>query len=244
CGLAYLHSIGIVHGDIKAVGYSYILPKLLLILAQENALIDANGIASWCDFGLSHFLEDLPGRSGNTPSSTLRDGTIPFLSPEQVVYGHQHRRKTTMMDMWSFGCLIAQVMGDQPLYSGCRNDLDVIREIFRGSIPVDTVKQVALHPQQKPVWVVVDRCWRKNPGARPTAADVLGEISKLLDASQVLVHSNMRYDVHFDTDSVCQNDLSPRALPRKPTSQFLLFFLLPPSRVNFLVRVGLAPRRF
>ncbi|KAG8939818.1 hypothetical protein FRC03_006008 [Tulasnella sp. 419] len=93
CGLEYLHSLDIVHGDIK----------------PENVLLDADSRACWCDFGLAHFMEGVNGLTGETSSSTFRSGTVSFLSPEQVGSDSEGERKTTMMDIWAFGCLMAQV---------------------------------------------------------------------------------------------------------------------------------------
>ncbi|KAG8959587.1 hypothetical protein FRC03_007747 [Tulasnella sp. 419] len=188
CGLAYLHSLGIVHGDIKA----------------ENALVDIKGTAKWCDFGMSHFLDGTPGRTGATSSYIFRGGTIPFLSPEQVTES-ESRRKTPMMDMWSFGCLMAQVMTAQLLYPECRNDYQVLVQIIQGTLPMNTLKYAVLRPDQTALWMIVDNCWRRNPNARPSAAEALGRISKLIAPSRILVHYHVRYDVTFSPTPTLQN---------------------------------------
>ncbi|KAG8922203.1 hypothetical protein FRC02_012073 [Tulasnella sp. 418] len=206
CGLAYLHSLDIVHGDIKPVSVSN---TELWVCAdselKENALVDGEGRAYWCDFGLSHFLEGAPGCTGQTSSSTFRGGTAPFLSPEQVEFDGERQRKTTKMDIWAFGCLMAQVMSAQQLYKGCRADYQVHREILYGNLPMKTSIQVTLNPRLKPLWTIVDKCWRKDPRARPTAYEVLGWLSKLVDPLAILIHEEMRYDVGFNSGLVEQN---------------------------------------
>ncbi|KAG8950401.1 hypothetical protein FRC03_012863 [Tulasnella sp. 419] len=164
-GLAYLHSQDIVHGDIK----------------PENALVDGYGRAHWCDFGLSHFLEGAAGCTGQTSSSTFRSGTTRFFSPEQVINENPPKRKTTMMDIWSFGCLIAQVMSGRQLYEDRKTDCHVAVAIFQGNLPINTSTQVALNPQLESLWTIVDTCWHKDPGARLTASAVLDLICKIVD---------------------------------------------------------------
>ncbi|KAG8919008.1 hypothetical protein FRC02_001991, partial [Tulasnella sp. 418] len=161
-GLAYLHSQDIVHGDIK----------------PENALVGGDGKAHWCDFGLSHFLEGAAGCTGQTSSSTFRSGTTRFFSPEQVTNENPPQRKTTMMDIWAFGCLIAQVISGKQLYEDCKTDCHVAVAIFQGNLPINTSTQVTLSPQLESLWTIVDKCWHKDPRARLTASAVLDLICK------------------------------------------------------------------
>ncbi|KAG8942029.1 hypothetical protein FRC03_003703 [Tulasnella sp. 419] len=170
-GLAYLHSMKIVHGDIK----------------PDNVLVDSDGRVYWGDFGIAHFVEGAAESTGQTSASTFACGTPRYYSPEQVLSEYDGQRKTTMMDIWGFGCLIAQVMSGEKLYANCRTDVAVCREIFRGNLPMDTFAQAILNPQQRPIWDIVDMCWRTEPDTRPTASEIWEKIGKLLDSSRIFV---------------------------------------------------------
>ena len=54
-GLNYLHSRGVVHGDVKPVGISLNLVHVCIIFTKlkSNILVNANGDACLADFGLS-----------------------------------------------------------------------------------------------------------------------------------------------------------------------------------------------
>ncbi|KAG8938655.1 hypothetical protein FRC03_007039, partial [Tulasnella sp. 419] len=209
CGLEYLHSRSIVHGDIK----------------PENVLIDADGRACWCDFGLAHLLDGAAGITGETSSSTFRGGTVRFFSPEQLKPEREGQRKTTMMDIWAFGCLMAQVMSGEPLYGECKAGYLVCVEIMQGNLPMNTLVQVTLHPDQIPLWMIVDQCWRKDPNSRPTAIEVSDGISKLMDSSQILSQKRIRQSMGLNAALLRQNDdVKFGVYPNKVISQGLLFF--------------------
>ncbi|KAG8893202.1 hypothetical protein FRB99_002140, partial [Tulasnella sp. 403] len=84
-GLVYLHTHDppIIHADIKA----------------DNVLINDDGEAMLCDFGLSKLLEDVP--SGLTTTNGQK-GTLRYMAPEQ--FGEKPLY-TTETDVYAFGCL-------------------------------------------------------------------------------------------------------------------------------------------
>ena len=86
-GIEYLHSIGVVHRDIKL----------------ENIMISKNSkghlVAKIIDFGLSTIL--IHGQT-----SSERFGTLAYSSPE-VLIGHNHSMPT---DIWSLGILLHMLL--------------------------------------------------------------------------------------------------------------------------------------
>ncbi|TPP45485.1 Protein kinase domain family protein [Leishmania donovani] len=110
--LIYLHRRGIIHRDIK----------------PANVLF-ANGMAKLGDFGSAVKM---------TESRQLRNmkGTVSYMAPEMVL-GEPY---TESCDLWSFGCLIARIMG---INLGHLNGLHMpaLNELYRaipktGSLPL------------------------------------------------------------------------------------------------------------
>ncbi|GET88155.1 protein kinase, putative [Leishmania tarentolae] len=110
--LIYLHRRGIIHRDIK----------------PANVLF-ANGMAKLGDFGSAVKMME---------SRQLRNmkGTVSYMAPEMVL-GEPY---TESCDLWSFGCLIARIMG---IHLGHLNGLHMpaLNELYRaipttGSLPL------------------------------------------------------------------------------------------------------------
>ena len=101
CGLAFLHSKGILHCDVKG----------------ENALVDTSGpapIAKIADFGLAKARTSILNTAGNKAYQYkgMHGYTLAFGAPE--MFDGDPPRKP--VDVWSFGMMMYQVLsrGQQP----------------------------------------------------------------------------------------------------------------------------------
>lgn len=113
-GIAYMHSIHIIHRDIK----------------PENVLIGKGNSLKICDLG---FARTLPHNMKMTEYVATR-----WYRPPELLIGGQHY--DTSIDMWSAGCVIAEMIDGEPLFPG-ENDLDQLYLIQKCLGP--------LIPQQK-----------------------------------------------------------------------------------------------
>ncbi|GAB1208101.1 hypothetical protein APSETT445_006841 [Aspergillus pseudonomiae] len=89
-GLKYLHSAGVVHRDIK----------------PSNLVIDENCDLKICDFGLSR-----PQDHRMTGYVSTRYYRAPEVMLTWQMYGVE-------MDIWSAGCVIAEMLNGKPLFPG------------------------------------------------------------------------------------------------------------------------------
>lgn len=76
-------------------------------MIQANTLVNDQGKAMLCDFGLARILEEIP--SGLT-TSRAKTGTLRYLSPELLGEDPRH---TCQSDAWAWGCLVLEVRGVQ-----------------------------------------------------------------------------------------------------------------------------------
>ncbi|GAA6001390.1 hypothetical protein JCM10207_006641 [Rhodosporidiobolus poonsookiae] len=154
--LAYIHSVGICHRDIK----------------PQNLLLNPpSGILKLCDFGSAKIL--VPGEP-NVSYICSR-----YYRAPELIFGATNY--TTNIDVWSAGCVMAELMLGQPLFPG-ESGIDQLVEIIKvlGTPTREQIKTMNPNymehkfPQIKPhPFVKVFR-----PRTPPEAIDL---ISKLLE---------------------------------------------------------------
>lgn len=104
-GISFCHSHRILHRDLK----------------PQNLLIDNEGTLKIADFGLARAF-GIPLRI-----YTHEVVTLWYRAPE-VLLGSRHY--STGVDMWSIGCIFAEMASHQPLFPG-DSEIDEIFRIFR-----------------------------------------------------------------------------------------------------------------
>lgn len=105
-GLKYIHSANVLHRDLK----------------PGNLLVNADCELKICDFGLARGLSD----SQDTGFMTEYVATRWYRAPEIML---AHRNYTKAIDMWSVGCILAELLGGKPLFKG-RDYVDQLNQIL------------------------------------------------------------------------------------------------------------------
>lgn len=121
-GLHYLHSQGVVHGDLKGVCelHAYHTPFITSLTehAQPNILIDDNNNAVLCDFGLASITADAESAHASTVNSA---GSIRWMAPERLsIFDGSSEpspnafRVTKESDMYSLSMVVIEVRTTPP----------------------------------------------------------------------------------------------------------------------------------
>uniref|UniRef100_A0A383VHP9 Protein kinase domain-containing protein n=1 Tax=Tetradesmus obliquus TaxID=3088 RepID=A0A383VHP9_TETOB len=159
-GLDYLHSIGVVHGDLKTCN----------VLLKGSAR-DARGFScKIADFGLSRVLE-----MDATHISTRTYGTIVYMPSELLLSG----RMTTATDVYSFGLMMWELLTSQPIYEEGMSIGQMFYMIayqnWRPTVPANCPPGYA---------EIMTACWHQDPEQRPKVQQLLRSLQKLYVAEK------------------------------------------------------------
>ncbi|KAJ0433783.1 putative protein kinase CMGC-GSK family [Helianthus annuus] len=103
--LAYIHAIGVCHRDIK--------PKNILVNPDSHQL-------KLCDFGIAKVL--VKGEP-----STFYIGTRQYRAPELLFGATEY---TTAIDIWSVGCVLAELLREQRLFPAPKDTVQHVLEVL------------------------------------------------------------------------------------------------------------------
>lgn len=104
-GLDYLHSRGVVHGDLRPVGslFDIPLPSMVFTKEKQNILVNARGGACVSDFG-SAVVTRSNGTTGHE-GPTARGHSSRWAAPETLKDGHVSKAA----DVFSYGLVALEV---------------------------------------------------------------------------------------------------------------------------------------
>jgi len=160
CGVAsavaYLHSLGIIHGDLKA----------------GNILLDTSrGLKPvLCDFGLTK------KETQATWAALKGAGSLRWASPERL----EGRPKTTSSDVYAFGITVAEILtGKLPFPDiALENVAGIIMRVFAGGRPLFTPSG-RRGMSFDTLWNLASSCWDRDPDRRLSARDIYTTLSSL-----------------------------------------------------------------
>jgi len=129
CGLRYIHSASVLHRDLK----------------PGNLLVNADCELKICDFGLARGFEtdaELAAKGGQPAGGFMTEyvATRWYRAPEIML---SFQNYTTAIDIWSVGCILAELLGGKPIFKG-RDYVDQLNQIlhYLGTPTEETLRRV------------------------------------------------------------------------------------------------------
>ncbi|KAI4517208.1 kinase-like protein, partial [Schizophyllum commune Loenen D] len=152
-GMEYLHSKGVLHGDLKAA----------------NVLVDDNHHAVISDFGQSEMRSEVYRISGLGGHG---HGTLRWQAPELLSGATE--RITTETDVYAFAITAVEVLGFGRLPWGQLDD-----EAVRWAV-LSTIIHAIIPSHTTPVLLALLRaCWARDPFKRPMFSQVVRDVKRL-----------------------------------------------------------------
>ncbi|KAG0755522.1 hypothetical protein G6F57_006227 [Rhizopus arrhizus] len=176
-GLKYIHSANVLHRDLK----------------PGNLLVNADCELKICDFGLARGYSD--NADYNAGFMTEYVATRWYRAPEIMLSFQSY---TKAIDMWSVGCIFAEMLGGRPLFKG-RDYVDQLNQILGilGTPDEETLRRVGSERAQVYIRSLprMPRIPFENlyPRANPMAIDLLNKLlefdpSKRITVEEALAH--------------------------------------------------------
>ncbi|KYF88809.1 protein kinase [Sorangium cellulosum] len=167
--LVCAHELGIVHRDLK----------------PENILLDDAGCIKVLDFGIAKQMEARITGSraaharGPQPAKSAPFGTLPYMSPEQLLGEGVDPRA----DLWAVGIMLYELLtGKHPLAPFSLARLSAVVDF---DAPMPSLN--ATRPELGALGALVDRCLKKRKAERiGSASELLAELEALLPSRKPL----------------------------------------------------------
>ncbi|KAF8335270.1 kinase-like domain-containing protein [Amanita rubescens] len=164
-GIQYIHSEGIVHGDLRG----------------DNVLLDVHFHAQIADFGLTRHSEATVTQSGALHYNFAAPELLGDWDEEEDVSESDDDGKSTARtqksDVYAFGCLYyeenaerktVQIQFDTIPLQGM-NEIQIVKHVSRGKRPPRLDKP----PLSDRAWKLIKRCWMKEVARRPAMEDIM-----------------------------------------------------------------------
>ena len=200
-GIAFCHDNRVLHRDLK----------------PQNLLINKKGQLKLADFGLA--------RAFGIPVNTFSNEvvTLWYRAPDVLLGSRQYN---TSIDIWSAGCIMAEMFTGRPLFPGTGNE-DQLMKIFRlmGTPNVHTWPKIAEYPEYKdsfPRYPPQD-LRLPVPQADPQAIQLLQMMLQLVPENRVSAVEALQHPWFYDLAQVQNKQRAaqygmqmPQQMPQQP----------------------------
>ncbi|KAH8827777.1 mitogen activated protein kinase-like protein [Flagelloscypha sp. PMI_526] len=195
-----LHSADVLHRDLK----------------PSNLLLNANCDLKLCDFGLARSARP-PPNIANDSSTFLTEyvATRWYRAPEVMLTFKQY---TTAIDMWSVGCVLAEMLSGKPLFPGrdYHHQLSIILDVL-GTPSIDDFYAITSSRSREYIRALPFRKKKSfsslYPNASPQALDLLEKLLTFSPKRRITVEEALKHPYlepyHDPSDEPTAQPLDP-----------------------------------
>ncbi|KAF8309456.1 kinase-like protein [Clavulina sp. PMI_390] len=164
-GVEYLHSRQppVIHGDLH----------------PGNVLIDNDGKAYLCDFGLSRIQHEV------TRSRTMiqEGGKLRFLAPELSASAATRFRTTRKSDIFSLAMTFLAAWSGEAPFPEIQNEWKVISNVVGGQRPKRPSRFIFSFTKRfgNALWRLLKKMWKHDPSGRPQGSQVVKRLDQILE---------------------------------------------------------------
>eukprot|EP00471_Norrisiella_sphaerica_P006030 CAMPEP_0184489334 /NCGR_PEP_ID=MMETSP0113_2-20130426/15090_1 /TAXON_ID=91329 /ORGANISM="Norrisiella sphaerica, Strain BC52" /LENGTH=385 /DNA_ID=CAMNT_0026872685 /DNA_START=136 /DNA_END=1293 /DNA_ORIENTATION=+ len=176
-GLKYIHSAHVLHRDLK----------------PSNLLLNSNCDLKICDFGLARVAN--PKENQNEKFLTEYVATRWYRAPEIMLSWKEY---TKSIDLWSVGCIFAEILGRKPLFPGTdyMNQLHLIIKVL-GTPTTEDTEYIASKKARDYVRNLPPEPGtpfnKLYPHASPQALDLLSKMLQFSPQKRITVEGALRH---------------------------------------------------
>eukprot|EP00456_Euglypha_rotunda_P043027 TRINITY_DN3361_c0_g1_i1.p1 TRINITY_DN3361_c0_g1~~TRINITY_DN3361_c0_g1_i1.p1 ORF type:complete len:317 (-),score=50.41 TRINITY_DN3361_c0_g1_i1:19-969(-) len=182
-GIAHCHAHRVLHRDLK----------------PQNLLIDKKGVLKLADFGLA--------RAFGVPVRTYTHEvvTLWYRAPEILLGGKQY---STPVDIWSIGCIFAEMVTRVPLFPG-DSEIDQLFRIFRclGTPTEEMWPGVSSYPDFKstfPQWS--PQTWKSAvSGLDELGLDLLAKMLTYEPSKRISARDALKHEIGRAVQQECRD---------------------------------------
>lgn len=175
-GLKYLHTSKILHRDIK----------------PRNLLVNSNCDLKVCDFGLARAMDVEEVATDMTDYVATRW----YRAPELLL---EHKDYTPAVDVWSVGCILAELLKRKPFLPGVdsRNQLELIIDLV-GTPPESEIEKIPKEKIKKLIRMMPKKApkdlAKMFPSANPLAIDLLRKTLAFAPSERMTVENALKHE--------------------------------------------------
>ncbi|GHJ84446.1 hypothetical protein NliqN6_0848 [Naganishia liquefaciens] len=194
-GMKYIHSANVIHRDLK----------------PGNLLVNADCELKICDFGLARGFRPDPSEwdpNSQGPGGPMTEyvATRWYRAPEIML---SYKRYSTGIDVWSIGCILAELLGGKPIFKG-KDYIEQLNLILQILGMPDEATLTAIGSEKACAYIRTLPVYEKvpfetlYPDADPEALDLLEKLLRFDPAERISVAEALKHPYmapyHDETD--------------------------------------------